>query len=91
MTVAARGRAAAPLLALEQTTTHPLTLQLLDALRVEGWRVSGRDVGRAILTHPDRGSIEVQIDTANPDRLVPFIDGRQMPTRRAVDFASGRA
>lgn len=87
-TVSARVRIVNPLLAAEQSTDHGPTRALLDALRANGWGVKWRQGGSALLVHSTHGLLEVEIDESNLDRLVPFVDGRQvsyaMAMRRAV-------
>jgi hypothetical protein len=86
---AARVRAVAPLLAVEQDTKHGPTQALLDRLRLSEWGVKWRQGGNAMLVHPTFGTLEVEIDPDNTDRLRTFIDGRQVPHRVAMMRADG--
>lgn len=86
----ARVRAATPLLAVEQSTTHGPTRALLDALRRNGWRVLTRPgATSALLSHLTYGTIEVRVDPDDTERLTPFVDGRQVSFKYAMRHAIG--
>ena len=89
MTASARVRAVNPLLAAGQDTTHEPTRLLLDTLRENGWAVKSRNGGAALLIHPTAGTLEVELDPGNTERLHAFIDGRQVPMRVALLRAIG--
>lgn len=86
-----RVRAVAPLLAVEQDTTHTPTVELLAALRTHGWRVTGKHQATAILFHPDFGAMQVSLTPGRDDQLSTYIDGRQVPHRVAMQRARGEA
>ncbi len=74
---------------VEQSTDHQPSRGLVTALQVNGWWVSGIDQGTALLTHPDLGTMHLQLDPADDDRVIPFIDGRQVSYRMATAHARG--
>jgi hypothetical protein len=74
---------------VEQSTNHRPSKELLTALQANGWWVSGIDGPKALLTHPEFGTLHVELDPAGQDRVIPLIDGRQVPYRMAVAHARG--
>lgn len=82
-------RQANPLLAAEQATNHGPTRALFDALRENGWGVKWWEGGTALLVHPRFGTLEVRLDPDNRDRVLAFLDGRQVPFRMAMEHARG--
>lgn len=84
-----RVRVVNPLLAAEQDTQHGPTIALFAALRGDSWGVKWRSGGTAMLVHPRFGTLEVQVDESNTDRVIPFVDGRQVSMRIAMERARG--
>jgi hypothetical protein len=78
-------------LAAEQSSKHAPTLELLAALRAGQWRVKWNAGGRAVLVHRDLGTMEVQVNLNDHDRLIVLVDGREVPHRIAMDRAEGVA
>jgi prophage DNA circulation protein len=87
--VSDRARAVPPLLAAEQDTRHGPTRALFDALRENSWGVKWRSGGTAMLVHPRFGTLEVQVDETDTDRVIPFVEGRQVSMRVAMERARG--
>lgn len=91
--VSARVRAVSPLLAVEQSTEHAPTRELLAELRRKGWGVKWKQGVNAMLVHPRFGSLEVEAerDTTGQltDRLLVYVDGRQVSRRMAMQRARG--
>jgi hypothetical protein len=73
------------------TSEHGPTQALLDALRENAWGVKWHSGGAAMLVHPERGNIEVEIDPNDVERLTVFIDGRQVSNRMAMERIRGDA
>lgn len=79
----------APTMLAPSITTHAPSQALLDTLRENGWGIKWKQGGSALLIHSAHGTLEVEVDESNLDRLVPFVDGRQVSYAYAMRHAVG--
>jgi hypothetical protein len=69
-------------------STHRPTQELIDALRVRGWRLSGIDFNVATLRHPRTGrTIAIHADVNEPTRIRwASIDGVPSTIHRTIQI-----
>jgi hypothetical protein len=67
---------------------HPMAQELIDALRVKGWRVAQIMEDAATLRHPrSRDEIVIRVDWEHPDRIASVsINGERRLIRRALEY-----